>query len=407
MRVLFLTSRMPYPPEGGDRFRVFHFLRTLAEAGHEVHLLTFDNQARARDEIAPLTRLTAGIDIVRLPVPLSSLRALRAIPGTRPLQLAYYDSRRMRSRARELVARVRPDVVYTHLFRMAPYALDSRGSHDARIILDLTDVISTGITRSLPYRAGPDRWIYTREGPRIERYERAIAPHFDSCWVISEAEARALRALAPGADVRVVPNGLPPGPASSPGPREPGRLLFLGFQEVFHNRDAARFLAHDILPLVRARVPGATLDIAGRGSESLRRSLRGDGIRVLGYVGDLDETVAEAAVFVAPHRFAAGVQNKVVHALACGTPVVTTPVVREGLEPVPDDALGVGGTAAEIADRVVELLRDPALAARRAARGRAWVLERFHWGMALREFERCASGDAAALPAAPLVAAAV
>ncbi|HEY7727476.1 MAG TPA: glycosyltransferase family 4 protein [Candidatus Eisenbacteria bacterium] len=406
MRILFLTSRVPHPPEGGDRFRVFHFLRTVAEAGHEVHLLTFDDRPRTRDEISPLTRLTARTEIVRLPRAVSSMRALAALPGTCPLQLAYYGSRRMGARAAETIASVRPDVVYTHLFRMAPYALESQPRHRARWILDLTDVISGGIARSLPFRRGMDRWIYARERPRIERYERAIASRFDECWVISAAEERLLRSLAPEARVSVIPNGLPPDPPKAGGPRDHARLLFLGFQEVFHNRDAARLLIREVFPRVRARFPGATLDIAGRGSERLRDWAAGDGVRVLGHVDDLAGTMAGAGIFVAPHRFAAGVQNKVVVALANGTPVVTTPAVREGLEPVPDGTLCVGRDADELADRTVELLRDPDRAARLGQRGREWARGRFTWKTTLHAFEAMSLKEAVARPREPLVAAA-
>jgi glycosyltransferase involved in cell wall biosynthesis len=406
MRILFLTSRMPYPPEGGDRFRVFHFLRAVAEAGHEVHLLTFDNQPRTRDEIAPLARLTKRTEIVRLPRAISSVRALWALTGRSPLQVAYYGSHRMHARAEAAVDLVRPDVVYTHLFRMAPYALRNRSRHRARWILDLTDVISGGIARSLPYRKGIDRWVYARERPRIERYEREIASRFDECWVISDAEERLLRALAPDARVAVVPNGLPPDPPRAIGPRDSSRLLFLGFHGVFHNRDAVRVLVREVFPRVRAQVPEARLDIAGRESEGFRDWAEGSGVRVLGHVDDLAGTVSGAGIFVAPHRFAAGVQNKVVLALASGTPVVTTPAVRDGLEPVPDDVLCVGRDAREIADRAVELLRDPALAARMGQRGREWARGRFTWQPALQAFEASSSPEAVARPRVPLVAAA-
>jgi glycosyltransferase involved in cell wall biosynthesis len=189
--------------------------------------------------------------------------------------------------------------------------------------------------------------------------------------------------------------------------REPRSILFLGFHSVFHNRDAVRFLAEEIFPRIRARVPDATLEIAGRGSESWRRRFHGDGVHVIGHVPDLGAALERAAVFVAPHRFAAGVQTKVILALASGTPVVATPAVREGLEPAPDDILSIGRDADEIADRTVELLRDPAEAARKGQRGREWVRGRFTWETALHAFEALSSEEAVARPREPLVAAAV
>ncbi len=394
MRILFLTSRMPSPPVGGDRFRVYHLLRTAAEAGHRIDLVTFDDGRSDVSALEPLRRFTSSYEIVHQPKLVSWWRAARALPTRLPLQAAYYRSEAMSRHVARAFDRNPPDVVYTHLFRMAPYALAERERRDARWILDLTDVISAGIERSLPYRSGPQQWLYREEGRRIARYEALVAPRFDDCWVISEAEARALGAIAPRASIRVVPNGFEPERNIVPPARDSASLLFFGNHDVLHNRDAARFLAMDILPRVRASVPGATLDIAGKGAEGLGGWVRRPGVRVLGFVPDLDRELRRAALFVAPHRFAAGVQNKVLQALSAGTPVVTTPVVHQGLAPAPDDVLCVAEGAAAIADRVVALLRDPVEAARLGERGRVWACSRFNWRESLAAFEEGSSAAA-------------
>lgn len=386
MRIVFLTSRLPYPPEGGDRFRVFHLLRTASEAGHEVHLVSFDREMPAREDLAPLNRFLASVRVVHLPSLVSRLRSAQALPGRMPLQAAYYQSNRMRRLVERVMRRVRPDLVYTHLFRMAPYALDLMERYPGRWVIDFTDVISAGIERSLPFRRGIDLWVYREEMRRIRLYEASVAPRFDECWVISEAERRMLAVLAPEARLRVVANGLAPEPMTPPVAREPSKLLFLGFHEVFHNRDAVRFLVQDVFPRVRAAVPEATLDIVGRGTETLGPWARGEGVRIVGYVPSLGDVLARATVFVAPHRFAAGVQNKVVQALASGMPVVTTPAVRLGLEPVPDGILRIADDPAAIAGHVIALLRDPAAAQSLGQRGYEWARATFRWEKALDAF---------------------
>jgi len=390
MRILFLTSRLPSPPVGGDRFRVHHFLRTAAEAGHRTDLVTFDDGRSDPRALEALRPLAHSIEVVRLPKMLSWWRSACALPTSFPLQAAYYRSERMRRAVADAFDRARPDTVYTHLFRMAPYALGEQRRRDARWILDLTDVISAGIARSLPYRRGPQRWLYREEGRRIERYESWVSRRFDECWVISEAEAHALRAIAPHAPARVVPNGLDTTPSSPSSPaqiREHALLLYFGFQGVFHNRDAARFLVEEVMPRVRAARPETELDIAGKGSERHAAWANRPGIRIRGYLPDLDRELRRAAIFVAPHRFAAGVQNKVVQALAAGTPVVATSVVRQGLSPIPENILSVGDSADEIAARVVELLADRLRAERQGERGRAWVRGRFLWRHSLEAFQ--------------------
>ena len=228
------------------------------------------------------------------------------------------------------------------------------------------------------------------EGSRIARYESQIAPRFDECWVISEAEALALARLAPRASVRVVPNGFEPERGVAAVERERTRLLFFGNHDVLHNVDAARFLAAEVLPIVRESVPEATLDIAGKNSNVVDSLARLPGVRVLGFVPDLERELSRASLFVAPHRFAAGVQNKVLQALGAGVPVVTTPVVLQGLAPAPDDIARVGSDAPSIAAEIVALLRDPVEAAALGRRGRAWATGRFSWRESLEAFERLA-----------------
>ena len=351
MRVVFLTSRMPYPPEGGDRFRVFHLIRTASEAGHEVHLVTFDSASRPpRGFHGPLERMLASIGSCRLP----KLRSPRFAPRK---ALTRTSRSRPRTTGRagcadasgEALRRVR-----SGRGRHAPLphgALRARadGGAPARWILDLTDVISAGIERSLPYRSGPDLWIYREEMRRIGRYEAEIAPRFDECWVISEAERQChLGALAPGRDKRVViPNGL--GPEPFPTTRVPrGSARGSSSSDSTRSSTTGTPCASSSARSFRAsalRYPRRRSTSRGRGP---RR--RGAGRAVPGCASSdtcprLEDAFARATVFVAPHRFAAGVQNKVVHALATGTPVVSTPAVRDGLEPVPEGVLRVGETA--------------------------------------------------------------
>jgi glycosyltransferase involved in cell wall biosynthesis len=375
-------------------------MRAAAEAGHAVHLLSFDTHRREPEAHLPLLASIESVETVPLPRPLSWLRAAMALPGRSPLQAAYYRSRRMGERVDAAVRRLRPHVVVTHLFRMAPYALPyvgQRGPGRARWVLDMTDVISAGIERSLPFRRGADRFLYGFEGPRIRAYEAEVAPRFDECWVISQAEARYLARIAPSAATRVVPNGMGPevlhngngnGETHATVARERARLLFLGFHDVFHNKDAVRFLVNEVFPRVRAAEPGATLMIAGKGSDAARAwAQRVPGVNVLGFVDDPDDVLARSTVFVAPHRFAAGVQNKVLQALASGTPVVTTSAVRSGLDPMPEGTLRVADDAAGIADHIVAVLRDPAAAASLGSLGRGWVRSRFSWDASVLALE--------------------
>ena len=78
-------------------------------------------------------------------------------------------------------------------------------------------------------------------------------------------------------------------------------------------------------------------------------------------------------------RSGSGIQNKVLEAMACGAPVVATAIANRGVQGVPDRDLLVADTAETVAAAVLRLLDEPALGARLAQAGRAFVEQQFRW----------------------------
>ncbi len=99
-------------------------------------------------------------------------------------------------------------------------------------------------------------------------------------------------------------------------------------------------------------------------------------------------------MLLAPLRFATGIQNKVLEAMAAGVPVVTVPAVADAIHARAGETLLTGADAPGLAAAVVEVLREPAAAAERACRARAHVREHFSWDTAVVRLERLAAGAA-------------
>lgn len=376
MRILFLTARLPYPPTRGDRLRAYHFLRVLSRE-HRLTLLSFIEDEAEAGQLSGLRPFCEDIQLVHRAPWQSALGVGLNMWRPSPFQSLYYRSDIMQRAVDRLLERSF-DLVYVHLFRMARYVA---GRTQPYRVLDLTDAISGEVARSLPYRPALWRLVYRLELPRIRRYEREVTGRFDETWVISEAERAALLANGARGQVRVVANGVEseryrprPRPATEP------VLAFVGHLGVFHNVDAAEQLACEILPRVRARVPAARLLLIGAEPVARVRDLSVEpGVRVVGPVADLNAALGEAAVFVAPLRFAAGVQNKVLEAMAAGLPVVTTTEVNAGLGATPGEHLIVADDSQAAAEAVTGLLGDPTARARLGRAGRGFVLGRYRW----------------------------
>ena len=293
-----------------------------------------------------------------------------------PLQTLYYYSRQMQQTLRMLLDSRDFDAAYVHLFRMAPYLRDHPEIYR---ILDLTDLISTEVQASLPYQNRFWRAIYQVEGQRIARFESTAAQMYDEVWFISENDGNLLPSGVARDRIHIVPSEIDEvlfevAPRMDVAPK----LIFLGNLDVRHNIDAATFLVREIMPLIRQVVADCTLNIVGAGNAQNVIGLeKFPEVRVLGFVPDLPKVLGDASVSVAPLRFSAGIQFKVIEAMAAGLPVVATSSVNAGLGAAPGQDLLLGDDAETIAGHVVRLLSDDVFRRNIGDAGRQYVKTHF------------------------------
>jgi sugar transferase (PEP-CTERM/EpsH1 system associated) len=352
-------------------------LETLAE-DHELTLLSFVESSDERAHLAHLKPLCRELRVVGKSRAASVLTVAANFWRHLPLQTSYYRSPAMRRLVATTLADGSFDAAYVHLFRMAPYI--SHGDVGYRI-MDLTDVISNEIARSLRYRSGASRLLWSIEQRRIERYEEVLAAEGDEIWLISPVEQSALLDRCPGSNIRVVPNGVDYDAfCALEGEEDPLRVVFTGHMSVFHNVDAAVYLAESVLPLVRREFPDLSLRIVGATpSRRIQDLHRPPALTVSGFVPDLNLELNRGAVFVAPLRFSSGMQNKVLEAMAAARPVVTTPTVARGLDADAGRHLLVAESAEDFAVHITGLLADAGRRKTLGAAARRFVQDRFSW----------------------------
>lgn len=387
MRILFLTARFPYPPHRGDRLNAHHLLGALSRR-HAVTLVSFVDGDEPLAAAARLAERCAEVVTVPLSRRRSWLQASVGLFSSRPSQVSYYASATMRRTVRGLLDTRGFDAVFVQLFRMAPYVADA--PHPAKVLF-LTDSIALALHRQARFQPWWKRPLLAWEGARVARYEVAATAAFRESWVVSPVDARDLvgrgarriEVVAHGVDDRLF--GLDPGRPTGQ------RLTFLGNLSVPHNIDACRFLAHDIWPRVRRELPDACLELAGADPVPEVRALARADIEVPGTLDDLAPLWQRSTVMVAPLRFATGIQNKVLEAMAAAVPVVASPAAADGIGAVHGEHLRVAGDADEVARECIALLRDPQAARPMVARARAFVRDRFSWETQVRRLEALAA----------------
>lgn len=375
MNILFLTSRVPYPPHRGDKLRTYNFLRALSRE-HDIALVSLsdDDAGEAHRALAPLC---ASQTFVRLPRWRSWAQAALGYPLSAPAQVTFYFSRGMAHAVRRTCQSFRPHAAYIHLFRMLPYR--PWIPRETYTILDLTDVISKELFRSIPYRPPYKARLILREARRIRAYEREATTRVDETWVISRADRDDLVAGGGGGKIHVIPNGLPRAPY--PAPRRPQRhtILFYGYAPAQHNRDALDVLSRDILPPLQRTFPDLRLRVVGAGKGDTKRRAARLPIDHLGFLDDPRDAFSTSSLLVAPVRFAAGTQNKLLEAMASGVPVVTSPMGNEGIGGEDGEHLSICTSAQEYVETMTFLLTHPREREHMGQRGLRYVHDAFSW----------------------------
>ena len=372
MNILFLTPQLPYPPQKGTALRNWGLISGLAER-HRVSLLSFQAPGQDPQPAPELTKTCARVETV--PQPERALRdRLRDLLFTRQPDMALrLASETFARRLENWLARESFDVVHIEGIELAPY-LDLIEVAQPRPLLLFDDHNCEYLLQKrvcLTDLRIPARWpgaAYSFvQWRRLLRYEAQVCRRADRVLAVSAPDAAALRKLAPGLDVTVVPNGIDtrvyrpeiPNPESQ-------TLVFTGTMDFRPNVDAVLWFARQVLPLVRAEVEEARFVVVGQHPHPRLDELRSNpAITLTGWVEDTRPYIAEAAVYVAPLRMGGGTRLKLLEAMAMGKPVVATRLGAEGY-PVADGRRGavtapllLADTPADFAAAVVGLLRAP------------------------------------------------
>lgn len=361
-RILFVTSRLPYPPMEGHQLRAWHLLCAAARH-HEVHLLSLQRTEDPRQSDAALTDQLAGIDLVELPAldrtgPLLMLSMLWAF-SRRPLLDLRYRTRALQRRFDQLVGK--SDLVHLDILALA--GLIDRTPHSIPVVLNEHNVESLLARKRIDIETQHLRRMMLRASSEgLKQFERQACRRADQVLACSPEDAGRLRALAPGCQISIIPNGVDleffsPG---SPDQEQANSLVFVGHMNWFPNRDGIEHFIADILPLLADR-PGLELKVIGRNTEfSIPKALAGQ-VEVTGFVEDLRPLVQRAAVFVVPLRVGSGTRLKVLEAMAMGKAIVSTRVGVEGIGLVDGQSVLLADTPSEFAGAVKQLLDCPTL----------------------------------------------
>jgi len=386
LKILIITTRVPYPPYKGDKLKIFNIARQLAKK-NSVTIVTFLRNRNQIKDVEELKKHNIKVIYEKISLLESCFNIIEAIFREIPFQVAWYKSKKMHKKIKDLITKGNYDVAYFHLIRSAQYLVNNNGNSVLQVV-DFTDAVSLYLDRFTKIERNPIKKILLGiEKKRVEKYEK-IAERFNIVFICSEVDREYLLNRSINANIKILRNGVDVDNFKIENvQKEKNRIIFTGNMPYYANYDAAIYFVKDIFPKVLKQIPDAKFFIVGQNPPRQIKAMSSENVIVTGYVDDLRKEYLKSCVNVAPMRFGAGTLNKILEAIVLRVPIVATSVAVEGLPKDIKQSILVAKDSNDFADKLIRLLKNNESANKESEKKQTEFIKTLSWENIVSHFE--------------------
>jgi len=393
MRILFLSRALPHANVIGGPIIVYNRIKRLVERGHEVGLATFVARQPAPADTAELRALLLELELVPQPVGKPRVQVysdflFRSIPS----QFDAYLSAHMQRLVGELVGRSRYDLVIAEYTEMGQYFVRNPYLPAVRRVVSChrcaTEAYEKGIALERSALRRVFRWVVWR---KLRACEFGVYAYGDHVLVLTPRDRDSLLKYNRALHISVIPYGVDTQVFTlRRGRKTEEAIVFTGSYADRSNEDAVLWFVRTVWPRLKAQHPDLKFYVVGPQSGASIRTLarRDPSLVVTGRVDDIRPYLEKARVFVCPVRMGGGFRGKILEAMACGVPVVSTSLGAAGVPAMTGVNMFLADTPHGLAEHIGILLSDRRLRGSIAKRARKLVLDSFAWDSCVDALEQ-------------------
>lgn len=387
MKLVVLTSRIPYPLEKGDKLRIFHQIKHLAKT-HEICLICL-NESSDEIDTSVLEELVTELHIIPLAKWKIPFRLFFSFFHSLPFQVEYFLERKNKKKIEAIIQNFNPNHIYCQLIRTSEYVKDLFQFDKT---LDYMDAFSAAAMRRAKTEKGFRKLFWKIENERVKKYERSIYDYFNQHSIITEQD-RNLLAIPSNKKISIVPNGVDTGHFENSHISKKYDIVFAGNMNYPPNIAAAIFLVEEILPKLKSKFQNVTVLIAGANPSAEVLNLASESVTVSGWMNDIREAYCESRVFVAPMFIGAGMQNKILEAMSSELPVITTTLAAEAFKEKDLSKIIEANSSFEFAKAIQYYLLNEGAQVSDGKKNRIYVEEKYSWKISNQKLEQCISNQ--------------
>lgn len=413
-KLLFLTSRLPYPTSSGRKNVMFYYCKYLKEMyGYEIINVSF---LESGDDISLKPDFISKTYVIQSPGGKEKLKNLinyTILKKKLPMQVSLFLSNVAKEKIDEIIKLEKPDLVMCDMIRMAEYLKDVKLPK----ILDMDDLLSIRYRRQLdlnlrninPYGAflySLPRYmqqilniqfikksVLAEETKLLEAYELEAGGIYNSIVFVAQKEADEMNKRLNQSKSFAVPLGVNSSYFNEVDIKKEDKvknsLSFMGAMSVAHNETAIVHFLENIMPIIQKEIPDIKVYIIGGGVTERLKSIakNNKNIIITGRVDDTREYIKKTSIFISPLLFGSGIKTKNLEAMAMKVPVITTTIGAESIYAKNNEDWIVEDNETIYAKKVVKLMKDEELRINISESGFKFVSENFSWDNLMKNWK--------------------
>ena len=394
MKILFISSYLPFPLHSGGQVRLYNLIKELSEK-HEITLVCEKRIHQTVDDISAVEKICKKVITVPRKKQWSLQNFAKAATSTQSFLVTGHTHLQMQREIITILAEESFDVIHVETF----YVMQNLPKTSIPIVL-VDHNIEYSVYQKFSQRVPtPLRPLLSLDIAKIKREEVASWRRATHVVAVSYEDQSVMK--KEGITASIVPNGVNIDSFSFEEKQEKKQrnVLFIGDFSWVQNRDSAEFIIQEIWPKVLAKrtksIDDIKLWIVGRKIPGSIRTLTEQPSVVFDEESSAlsaPEIFKKADILLAPIRVGGGTSYKILESMSCGTPVVTMSMSAQAIGAVHHQDLLVGSTAEELAHSVDELLTNRSFYERVAKNGRALIEKHYNWKMIGKHLEAVYQG---------------
>ena len=360
MKILFITPYLPSETSGHAGAQLISRNISMLAKNHQITLASFIDS----DESSMTTDLISkGIDVHTILYPRNqksiigkmssgirnSVAMFNYLKGKEPFFFAKYKRKNMENLISTLVNENRFDLVQVEYNVMHHYKKQIKNIPSVIVFHDIsTKVHERGMINGDS--------THKKSFEIAKKLEPEIGNKYDTVITLTEEDKLYLANLGCETKIHVIPPQINV-PNIDKIAKTPNSICFVGSYNREPNIQAVEILINEVFPKISCSV---SLNIVGKGlGRKIIQTIHNlEGVNYLGFVDDIDSFIASQMLMVAPIHMGAGLKMKITHSLACGTPVLTTPIGAEGINIGSENGLWIEESLEALSEKCLELMKN-------------------------------------------------